>query len=108
VCKHALAVQLSVLKKIYIGAAAELCLQVLIGTDALKALFSEVGLGWATKLADIPLVAWLVDALYNFLSERRVSFGGLFDGVIAAKRMEMVKEGKETCGDMDDECVVEW
>lgn len=31
--------------------------QVMYGTDALKAMFNEVGLGWATRLSELPLVA---------------------------------------------------
>ena len=42
-------------------------------------------------------VCRLVDMLYNFLSANRLSLGGALDGIIAAKRMEMSKSGKETC-----------
>lgn len=40
----------------------------------------------------------LVDLLYNFLSANRLSLGGALDGIIAAKRMDLSKQGKETCG----------
>lgn len=79
-----------------------------MGTNALKLLFDEVGMGWATQMADFPLLNWLVDVLYNFLSKNRISLGGMMDSIIVAKRMELSKAGKETCGDMDDECMVEW
>ena len=39
----------------------------------------------------------LVDILYEFLSANRLSLGGALDGIIAAKRMDMSKSGKETC-----------
>jgi hypothetical protein len=49
-----------------------------------------------------------VDLLYNFLSANRLSLGGAFDVLIAAKRVEMSKQGVQTCGDVDEECSVEW
>jgi len=75
---------------------------VLRGTDALFALFDAVGLGWATRLAELPIVAKLVDVLYNFLSKNRLSLGGITDGIIAAKRMDMSKQGVETCSGAHD------
>lgn len=30
------------------------------------------------------------------------------DGIIAAKRIDMSKKGVETCGDVDEECAIEW
>jgi hypothetical protein len=45
----------------------------------------------------VPCLFRLVDILYDFLSANRISLGGALDGIIAAKRMEMSKEGKETC-----------
>lgn len=35
------------------------------------------------------------------------SLGGAGDAIILAKRMEMSREGKDTCADMDEECKVE-
>mmetsp|Transcript_21371 Transcript_21371/g.46741 ORF Transcript_21371/g.46741 Transcript_21371/m.46741 type:complete len:400 (+) Transcript_21371:151-1350(+) len=81
---------------------------VLMGTDALKALFDTVGLGWATKLSDLPGLNKVVDATYNFLSANRISLGGAMDAIIAAKRVDMSKQGVQTCSDVDEECVVEW
>lgn len=49
-----------------------LVLQVITGTDALKRLFNEVGLGWITKVTELPLFAAIVDVLYNFLSANRL------------------------------------
>lgn len=78
------------------------------GTKALKALFTAVGLGWAVSISDLPFFAMLVDLLYNFLSANRLSMGGMMDGIIAAKRMDLSKKGVETCGDVDEQCTAEW
>lgn len=37
-----------------------------------------------------------------------LQLGGALDAVIAAKRVEMSKQGVQTCGDVDEECTVEW
>ncbi len=78
------------------------------GTDALRAMFGEVGLGWAANMSSLPGFSGLVDGTYNFLSANRISLGGAMDALIAVKRVEMSKQGKETCQDMDEECTVEW
>eukprot|EP00983_Pelagomonas_calceolata_P065766 1148720-Pelagomonas_calceolata.AAC.1 len=46
--------------------------EVLRGTDALKALFNAVGLAWVVKLADLPIIAGLVDLVYNNLAAHRL------------------------------------
>ena len=51
-----------------------------MGTPALLVLFDTVGLGWAVKLSENPLVAKLVDLVYEFLSHNRISLGNTFDG----------------------------
>lgn len=38
---------------------------VIQGTEALKALFTTVGLGWAVYISDLPIITYLVDALYH-------------------------------------------
>lgn len=75
----------------------------LLGTDALRALFDTVGLGWAVRLSEVPLFAKLLEVVYDFLSANRIVLGGALDGLIAAKRMDMSKKGVETCGDVDEE-----
>ncbi len=80
----------------------------LYGTDALRAMFGVVGLGWAANVSSVPLFSQLVDSTYNFLSANRISLGGVMDALIAAKRVEMSKKGVETCQDVDEECAVEW
>ncbi len=79
---------------------------VLYGTDALRVLFDTVGLGWAVSLSELPWIAKVVDVLYDFLSANRLSLGGALDGIIAAKRMDLSKQGKETCGGEKQVCRV--
>lgn len=81
---------------------------VLLGTEALRALFDTVGLGWAVQLSELPIVTKLFELIYNFLSANRMEIGGLMDGVIAVKRMELSKKEVTTCGDIDEGCHVEW
>ncbi|KAF5836061.1 hypothetical protein DUNSADRAFT_6531 [Dunaliella salina] len=57
--------------------------EVLKGTDALKALFNAVGLAWVVKLADLPIIAGLVDLLYNNLAANRLSMGSFGDAIVA-------------------------
>lgn len=61
-----------------------------MGTDALRLLFTTVGLGWAVDIMEVPLINKLVDMLYDFLSANRISLGNALDGIIAAKRIDMV------------------
>ena len=63
--------------------------RVLMGTDALRLLFNTVGLGWAVDLMEIPVIARVIDALYDWLSANRISLGNSLDGIIAAKRIDM-------------------
>lgn len=81
---------------------------VLQGTTALEQLFETVGLGWATRIMELPIINKIVDLLYQFLSANRLSLGGALDGIIAAKRMDMSKSGIQTCGDVDEQCTAEW
>mmetsp|Transcript_2827 Transcript_2827/g.7391 ORF Transcript_2827/g.7391 Transcript_2827/m.7391 type:complete len:422 (+) Transcript_2827:75-1340(+) len=57
--------------------------EVLRGTDALKALFNAVGLAWVVKLADLPIIAGLVDLVYNNLAAHRLSMGSFGDAIVA-------------------------
>ncbi|KAF5833143.1 hypothetical protein DUNSADRAFT_10662 [Dunaliella salina] len=58
--------------------------EVLKDTDALKALFNEVGLDWVVKLTELPIIAGLVNILYKDLSASRLNLGGAGDAVISA------------------------
>ncbi|KAI8471497.1 MAG: hypothetical protein J3K34DRAFT_376486 [Monoraphidium minutum] len=82
--------------------------RVLQGTDALRGLFGEVGLGWVVGLMESPVLAKLVDVIYEFLSKNRIKIGGAMDALIAARRVSMAKAGVETCGDVDGGCEVDW
>ena len=82
--------------------------RVLQGTDALRALFDTVGLGWVVTVMQLPIVAWLVDRLYDFLSANRIKISGAMDALIAAKRVSMANQGVEVCGDVDGGCEIEW
>jgi predicted DCC family thiol-disulfide oxidoreductase YuxK len=82
--------------------------RVLQGTDALRGLFDEVGLGWVVTVMELPLVGKLVDLLYEFLSKNRIKIGGMMDALVAAKRVSMSKAGVEVCGDVDGGCEIEW
>jgi predicted DCC family thiol-disulfide oxidoreductase YuxK len=65
--------------------------RVLQGTDALRALFDEVGLGWVVTLMELPLFTKIVDLIYDFLSKNRIKISGAFDALVAAKRVSMAK-----------------
>ena len=67
-----------------------------------------VGMGWASRLGDLPGVAQLLDLFYKFVSKYRLSLGGTFDGVIAAQRMKMSQEGIDHCVDDEEACAAEW
>lgn len=82
--------------------------RVLQGTEALRALFDTVGLGWVVALMESPLLAKLVDLVYEFLSKNRIQLSGAFDALVAARRVSMAKAGVEVCGDVDGGCEIEW
>jgi hypothetical protein len=65
--------------------------RVLQGTDALRALFDEVGLGWVVTLMESPILAKIVDVIYEFLSKNRIKISGAMDALVAAKRVSMAK-----------------
>jgi hypothetical protein len=81
---------------------------VLQGTEALRALFSQVGLGWVVGLMESPILAKIVDVIYDFLSANRIQIGGAMDALVAARRVNMAKAGVAVCGDVDGGCAVEW
>ena len=82
--------------------------RVLQGTEALRALFGEVRLGWVVTLMESPLLAKIVDLLYDFLSKNRIQISGAMDALVAARRVNMAKAGVEVCGDVDGGCEIEW
>lgn len=78
------------------------------GTDAIKAMYAAVGLGWLTWLMEQPVVTTLVELLYDFISKNRISLGQSMDVLMAGKKLDMSKQGVTTCGDVDEECAVDW
>ncbi|GFR48728.1 hypothetical protein Agub_g10685 [Astrephomene gubernaculifera] len=81
---------------------------VLMGTDAIRAMYTVVGLGWLAFLMELPLFTSAVDALYDFISRNRISLGGAMDTLLAGKKLQMSKAGITTCSDVDEECSVDW
>jgi predicted DCC family thiol-disulfide oxidoreductase YuxK len=82
--------------------------KVLQGTEALRGLFGMVGLGWVVGLMESPILAKIVDLIYDFLSKNRIQLSGAMDALVAARRVNMAKAGVEVCGDVDGGCEVEW
>ena len=70
--------------------------EVVTGPDALKLLYETVGLGWASRVAALPVVSWVVDCLYDLISKYRLGIGGV-DAVIAMKRLSQVEAGEDQC-----------
>lgn len=81
---------------------------VLQGTEAIRAMYSVVGLGWLSFLMELPFVTQLVDVLYDFISRNRISLGNAMDALVAGKKLQMAKQGTTVCGDLDEECAVDW
>ena len=65
-------------------------------------------MGWAVRLSENPIINKIVDMLYDFMSANRIQLGGAMDAVFAVKRLEMSKQGVETCGEVDEACSVDW
>ena len=83
---------------------------VVTGPEALRLLYDTVGLGWASRLAQLPVVSSIVDALYELISKYRLGIGGV-DAIIAMKRLAQVESGDDQCdkGEDDEECdAPEW
>lgn len=40
-------------------------------------MFTEVGLGWAVTLSENPIVAKIIDFIYEFLSSNRIQVRGI-------------------------------
>lgn len=84
------------------------CLPVVQGTDAIKAMYASVGLGWLIWLMELPLASKLVDLFYEFVSHNRISLGNSMDMLLAGKKLDMSKQGVTTCADVDEACEVDW
>mmetsp|Transcript_7196 Transcript_7196/g.18480 ORF Transcript_7196/g.18480 Transcript_7196/m.18480 type:complete len:777 (-) Transcript_7196:244-2574(-) len=76
---------------------------IVVGMDGLTMLYSEVGLGWVFKLAQLPLISKVAEIIYKLISKNRLALGGGMDAVMAMGRINMEKEGTGTC-EADGEC----
>ncbi|KAL4447673.1 hypothetical protein ABPG75_004892 [Micractinium tetrahymenae] len=81
---------------------------ILKGTDALKAMYGTVGLGWAAQFGDLPIISTIVEWVYELLSKLRMPMGKGMDAVLAMRRMKMTSEGIEHCVDDEEQCAAEW
>lgn len=81
---------------------------IITGPDALKLLYETVGWGWYSKLASLPLIEKIVEAIYAFVSKYRLPMGSQFDSLLAIKRMNMTNAGVEHCVDDEEACEAEW
>jgi len=56
----------------------------LTGLPAVEALFAEVGMGWAVKLATMPAIGLAASVMYKLISSNRLKIGGAMGaGVLA-------------------------
>lgn len=81
---------------------------ILKGTEALKQLYSAVGMGWAAQFGDLPIISTVVEWVYEVLTKLRMPVGKGMDAVLAMRRMKMTSEGIEHCVDDEEECEAEW
>eukprot|EP00887_Chlorella_sp_A99_P003061 scaffold9.g3061.t1 len=65
---------------------------ILKGTEALKNLYDTVGLGWAARFGDLPVISNIVDWVYELLSKMRLPIGRSMDAMLAMRRMKMTSE----------------
>lgn len=72
------------------------------GPEALRLLYSTVGLGWAATVAKLPVISTIVDWLYELISKYRLGVGGV-DAIIALKRVAQVDAGDDQCDKTGDE-----
>jgi len=77
--------------------------QVLLGMEALRALYSQVGLGWVFRLAQLPLLNKAAEIIYSLISKNRMALGSGMDAVMAVGRISMERSGTGTC-EADGEC----
>ena len=81
--------------------------RVLTGMGALEALYGAVGLGWLMQLATLPLLSWLAEIAYKWVSQNRVALGGGFafleTGLGEMARVGATARGEGGCAE-DGEC----
>ena len=75
------------------------------GLPAIEALFAEVGMGWAVKLATMPAISLAASVLYKLISSNRLKIGGAMGaGVMALGRVGMEMRGEKASCAEGDEC----
>lgn len=75
------------------------------GLPAIEALFSEVGMGWAVKLATMPAIGLAASVMYKLISSNRLKIGGAMGaGVMALGRVGMELRGEKASCSEGDEC----
>jgi len=75
------------------------------GLPAIEALFAEVGMGWAVKLATMPAIGLVASVMYKLISSNRLKIGGAMGaGVMALGRVGMEVRGEKASCSEGDEC----
>lgn len=77
----------------------------LTGLPAVEALFAEVGMGWAVKLATMPAIGLAASVVYKLISSNRLKIGGAMGAsVLALGRVGMELRGEKASCSEGDEC----
>lgn len=77
----------------------------LTGLPAVEALFAEVGMGWAVKLATMPAIGLAASIMYKLISSNRLKIGGAMGAsVLALGRVGMELRGEKASCSEGDEC----
>lgn len=77
----------------------------LTGLPAIEALFAEVGMGWAVKLATMPAIGLAASVMYKLISSNRLKIGGAMGAsVMALGRVGMEIRGEKASCSEGDEC----
>lgn len=68
----------------------------------------QVGLGWLITVLRFPLIRWIIDAMYRFVSKHRHTISRFLPGgkalAAAVNSLNEVKEGAQGNGCTTDEC----
>ena len=78
--------------------------EVVMGMEALTALYEITGMGWLFKLAKLPVLSGAAEIAYKMVSKNRKSMGGAADGLLALGRINMEEKGEGSCTDLEGEC----
>ena len=78
--------------------------EVLMGMEALTALYDITCMGWLFKLAKLPMLSGAAEIAYKMVSKNRKSMGDAADGLLALGRINMEERGEGSCTDLEGEC----